>query len=61
MLEDQVMPRDPGVMRVATPPRVLTLDKYHYPSVKDPPLEPESNVPIVKPRSRFNMERSFQP
>ncbi|XP_044738206.1 transport and Golgi organization protein 11 isoform X2 [Chrysoperla carnea] len=53
VLEDQVMPRDPGVIRVATPPRVITLDKYHYPSVKDPPND-EPSVPVVKPRSRFN-------
>ncbi|XP_054273335.1 transport and Golgi organization protein 11-like isoform X1 [Macrosteles quadrilineatus] len=45
-LENSVMPPDPGVVRVQTPPRVIKLDEHYFPSADDEfapqqlPMEP---------------------
>ncbi|EEB12242.1 conserved hypothetical protein [Pediculus humanus corporis] len=35
VLENTVMPRDPGMIRVQTPPRVITLNDHYFPTVED--------------------------
>uniref|UniRef100_A0A2M4ALS6 Putative transport and golgi family organization n=1 Tax=Anopheles triannulatus TaxID=58253 RepID=A0A2M4ALS6_9DIPT len=41
MLENSILPKDPGFVRVSTPPRVITLNEHHFPSASD---EPEENA-----------------
>uniref|UniRef100_A0A8W7PPF7 Mff-like domain-containing protein n=1 Tax=Anopheles coluzzii TaxID=1518534 RepID=A0A8W7PPF7_ANOCL len=41
MLENSILPKDPGFVRVSTPPRVITLSEHHFPSASD---EPEENA-----------------
>lgn len=35
VLEDSILPKDPGFVRVQTPPRVITLSAHHFPTVTD--------------------------
>lgn len=35
MLENSILPKDPGFVRVSTPPRVITLSEHHFPSASD--------------------------
>ncbi|KAK6633303.1 hypothetical protein RUM44_003904 [Polyplax serrata] len=35
VLENTVMPPDPGMIRVQTPPRVITLSEHYFPTVED--------------------------
>ncbi|CAG9575932.1 unnamed protein product [Danaus chrysippus] len=46
-LDNAVLPTDPGMVRVSTPPRVITLDQHYFPSADDYP----SGVPNSPPRS----------
>ncbi|XP_058450771.1 transport and Golgi organization protein 11 isoform X2 [Malaya genurostris] len=39
MLENSILPKDPGLVRVSTPPRVITLSQHHFPSASDEPEE----------------------
>lgn len=41
MLENSILPKDPGFVRVSTPPRVITLSEHHFPSASDEPEERE--------------------
>ncbi|GBP59648.1 Transport and Golgi organization protein 11 [Eumeta japonica] len=42
-LDNAVLPTDPGMIRVSTPPRVITLDQHYFPSADDfPPGIPNS-------------------
>lgn len=43
------------MVRVHTPPRVITLDKYQFPIVDDKEEEKVQNdvIPVVKPRAKF--------
>ncbi|CAF4882689.1 unnamed protein product [Pieris macdunnoughi] len=34
-LDNAVLPTDPGMIRVTTPPRVITLDQHYFPSADD--------------------------
>ncbi|XP_045510337.1 transport and Golgi organization protein 11 [Colias croceus] len=36
-LDNAVLPTDPGMIRVSTPPRVITLDQHYFPSADDFP------------------------
>jgi len=52
-LENSVMPPDPGVVRVQTPPRVIKLDDHFFPSADDefsraPPAEPLPSGPVAR-------------
>lgn len=58
MLENSIMPKDPGFVRVSTPPRVITLSEHHFPSASDEPgatgekeLDEERNYDDYEPRS----------
>lgn len=35
VLENSILPKDPGFVRVSTPPRVITLNDHHFPSASD--------------------------
>lgn len=39
MLENSILPKDPGFVRVSTPPRVISLSEHHFPSASDEPEE----------------------
>lgn len=41
MLENTILPKDPGFVRVSTPPRVISLSEHHFPSASDEPDEEE--------------------
>ncbi|KAK7866020.1 hypothetical protein R5R35_008535 [Gryllus longicercus] len=59
ILENSVMPPDPGLIRVQTPPRVITLDEYSFPSADDAPTIPdreEKFVSLPHPKSKFNTD-----
>lgn len=47
-LDNAVLPTDPGMIRVSTPPRVITLDQHYFPSAddyaSDVPNSPPKNV-----------------
>ncbi|XP_053696816.1 transport and Golgi organization protein 11 isoform X2 [Sabethes cyaneus] len=42
MLENSILPKDPGFVRVSTPPRVISLAEHHFPSASDEPEEREA-------------------
>lgn len=46
-LDNAVLPTDPGMIRVSTPPRVITLDQHYFPSADDFPR----GVPNSPPRN----------
>lgn len=50
MLENSILPKEAGFVRVSTPPRVITLENHHFPSADD---EPE--------RADYNDARFFEP
>lgn len=35
VIEDSTLPKDPGFVRVQTPPRVITLSAHHFPTATD--------------------------
>jgi hypothetical protein len=35
VLDNSILPKDPGFIRVSTPPRVITLNDHHFPSASD--------------------------
>jgi len=35
LLENQILPTNPGMVRVSTPPRVISLSEHHFPSASD--------------------------
>ncbi|RVE50986.1 hypothetical protein evm_004395 [Chilo suppressalis] len=62
-LDNAVLPTDPGMIRVSTPPRVITLDQHYFPSADDFPIDapnsPPRNVRII--RSQGDGARSTTP
>lgn len=50
-LDNAVLPTDPGMIRVSTPPRVITLDQHYFPSADDFPQGMPTNSP---PRNSRN-------
>jgi len=64
ILENAVMPPDPGMIRVQTPPRVITLDEHYFPSADDfpshtEPLEEEMTTPVIKTKPHFHPEQGI--
>lgn len=51
-LENAVMPSEPGIIRVQTPPRILTLDDHYFPTVDEE--DQTINASEVKDLSRTN-------
>lgn len=43
MLENSILPKDPGFVRVSTPPRVISLAEHHFPTASDEPEEREAS------------------
>lgn len=41
MLENSILPKETGFVRVSTPPRVITLENHHFPSANDEPEREE--------------------
>lgn len=35
ILENSILPKDPGVIRVATPPRIINLNDHHFPTASE--------------------------
>ncbi|CAH2229908.1 transport and Golgi organization protein 11 [Pararge aegeria] len=62
-LDNAVLPTDPGMVRVSTPPRVITLDQHYFPSADDFPAELANSPPrSVRPmRSLGDGVRSKTP
>ncbi|XP_026763972.2 transport and Golgi organization protein 11 [Galleria mellonella] len=62
-LDNAVLPTDPGMIRVSTPPRVITLDQHYFPSADDFPQGIPSSPPRnVRPfRSQGDGARSTTP
>lgn len=58
-----MLPTDPGMIRVSTPPRVITLDQHYFPSADDFPTRiqntPPRNITII--RSQGDGARSTTP
>ncbi|XP_046974416.1 transport and Golgi organization protein 11 [Vanessa cardui] len=44
-LDNAVLPNDPGMVRVSTPPRVITLDQHYFPSADDYPNDVPNSPP----------------
>lgn len=61
MLENSILPKDPGFVRVSTPPRIISLSEHHFPSATDLPEEEnkeshEQNYDDYEPRSLDSIE-----
>lgn len=60
ILENSVMPPDPGLVRVQTPPRVITLDEYSFPSADDAPTgipeREEKFISLPHPKTKYNAD-----
>ncbi|CRK99246.1 CLUMA_CG012640, isoform A [Clunio marinus] len=50
MLENSILPKDPGMIRVSTPPRVITLSEHHFPSASDE-LEDDEDSRYFEPKN----------
>jgi len=64
ILENAVMPPDPGMIRVQTPPRIITLDEHNFPSADDFPshtesLEEEMTAVVIKTKPHFHSEQGM--
>ncbi|KAL4719996.1 hypothetical protein ACJJTC_004581, partial [Scirpophaga incertulas] len=62
-LDNAVLPTDPGMVRVSTPPRVITLDQHYFPSADDFPLGMQNSPPrnLRSIRSQGDGARSTTP
>jgi mitochondrial fission factor len=57
MLENSILPKDPGFVRVSTPPRVITLENHHFPSANDEPEHEDDDARYFEPKTlSFNEE-----
>ncbi|KAG5680690.1 hypothetical protein PVAND_010182 [Polypedilum vanderplanki] len=50
-LERSILPKEPGFIRVSTPPRVITLNHHHFPSASDEPEIEEENLKYYEPKT----------
>lgn len=50
-LDNAVLPSDPGMIRVSTPPRVITLDQHYFPSADDFPPDVQNHSPPKNSRA----------
>lgn len=46
MLENSILPKDPGFVRVSTPPRVITLSEHHFPSASEEPEDEDRDMTL---------------
>ncbi|KAL0281286.1 UNVERIFIED_CONTAM: hypothetical protein PYX00_002319 [Menopon gallinae] len=62
VLENSVMPPDPGMIRVQTPPRVITLNEHYFPTVEDDEEDVETSSsfsPVSFDRNTSGKSSSF--
>lgn len=57
MLENSILPKDPGFVRVSTPPRVISLAEHHFPSATDLPREGAEG----KEHNEHNYDDDYEP
>jgi hypothetical protein len=50
-LERSILPKDPGFVRVSTPPRVITLHQHHFPSASDEPEVEDEDLKYFEPKT----------
>ncbi|CAK1548453.1 unnamed protein product [Leptosia nina] len=55
-LDNAVLPTDPGMIRVSTPPRVITLDQHYFPSADDFPPGSATSPPRNVRTARTKVE-----
>ncbi|KAI4495709.1 hypothetical protein M0802_008332 [Mischocyttarus mexicanus] len=57
-LENAVMPPEPGIIRVQTPPRILTLDDHYFPTVdeEDQIINASEVKDLTRTNPQFNKE-----
>jgi mitochondrial fission factor len=63
MLENSILPKEKGFVRVSTPPRVITLENHHFPSANDEPEREEyyDDARYFEPKTlEFNEEKKNQ-
>lgn len=51
VMENSILPKDPGFIRVSTPPRVITLNDHYFPSASDHPEHDEDNSKYFEPKT----------
>lgn len=58
MFENSVLPKDPGFIRVATPPRNITLSEHRFPAADDPVIQfdAENDIDEYEQRSVDSLE-----
>lgn len=57
MFENSVLPKDPGFIRVATPPRNITLSEHRFPAADDPvQFDVENDIDEYERRSVDSLE-----
>ncbi|XP_063700628.1 transport and Golgi organization protein 11 isoform X2 [Culicoides brevitarsis] len=57
MFENTVLPKDPGFIRVATPPRNITLSEHRFPAADDPvQFDVENDIDEYEQRSVDSLE-----
>lgn len=62
VLENSILPKDPGFVRVATPPRIITLNQHNFPSATDDELTQEqSNQDYVNDENAYLIKANTRP
>lgn len=51
VLENSILPKDPGFVRVSTPPRVITLNDHHFPYASDEPEKEHQDERYFEPKN----------
>lgn len=51
VLENSILPKDPGFVRVSTPPRVITLNDHHFPYASDEPENDAQDPRYFEPKN----------
>lgn len=64
MFDNSILPTDPypNDVRVATPPRTLTLDKYPFPGINEfenDKLQESEKIPVIKAKPKFDLNDSY--
>lgn len=61
VLDNSILPTEPEQIRVHTPPRVITLDKYPFPIVDEEEKNQKEVAPVVKPRTKYERDVRLVP
>lgn len=57
ILENAILPKDPGTVRVLTPPRMITMNEHHFPTAIDDPPSNEGSEAYGPSSIESNEER----